>query len=145
MASVADFVSGSATCRISLGKHAGTGEEGFVEVKYRPNKMSPATDRKLRQMLEDGDPLAAAKVLVGVITSWDAEGPVIGERAVQRESTVAGETKTVTVWEDVELVKAGETVPLDAEVIAYVNWKFLLSVWQGIYADAMPDPQKGNG
>lgn len=139
-ASVADFVADSATVTIPVG------EDSTITAVYAPSKMNAAQNQKLMRYIENGDPLAAARIICEGITSWDLEGPLFGEFPVlDRDGQPTLDDLGDEVVERREIVSAGQVVPLKPDVLAHIPTGSLLALWQKIQEDMTPDPQTRRG
>ena len=136
MPSVTEFIQDKATVRF--------GDEGDpTEVVYRPSLLDADRTDKFFDALEHNDVLAAAYLLTGygdddaLIVSWNITGPLPGRREKKNDD---GETikdeRGRTVTERYELVKAGETIPLDPDVMRFLQPVVLMGIYREIQEDA---------
>lgn len=134
--SVAEWVGESRTADLDLERF------GTLTVTYKPGEMDAFTSRKFMRLLGDNDPLAASRILAGVITDWEIDGPLTGEReVVDAEGEPVRDAEERLQWEKFEVVKAGDRVPIDPEVMQFLPNAFLLRLWSAIQTDAMVDPK----
>ena len=123
MPSIANLVEDRAEAVISIGG-------GELHVAYRPKRVTMAEDARRQRLADDGDSFALAKAMERLLISWDLDGPIIEESDDGLEIT---------------RVSAGESVPLDPEVMQFIPLPILVAIMQGVQLDAMPDPGKRRG
>ena len=138
MPSVTDFIVDKATVRFGP-------EADPVEVVYRPSMLDADRTSQFFDALENNDVLAAAYLLTGygeddaLIVSWNVTGPVPGRRPkLDEHGEPAADARGRTVIEKYDIVKAGDMIPLDPEVLRFVNANLLI----GIYGEIQRDVQQ---
>lgn len=93
-----------------------------LEVTYRPDKLTPATLRRINEAIADDDELAFARMVCEVVSDWELVGPYAEGTEVE--------------------VPAGEKVPITPEHLAYMPGPYLGHIWNSIAEDANPDPKR---
>lgn len=96
-------------------------ESGDLSVTYKPSTLSAGAMKKLAETVDDDDPNGFAIMFCSTVTAWDLEGPL-------------GEGKNA--------VKAGQPVPLDPELVAFVPTATLRYIMEEIAEDASPKRSK---
>ena len=136
MPSVSDFIQDKATVRF--------GDEGDpTEVVYRPSLLDADRTDKFFDALEHNDVLAAAYLLTGygdddaLIVSWNITGPLLGRRPkLDEQGNPVMDERKRAVTERHEIVKAGDVIPLDPEVMRFLNANVLIGIYGQIQEDA---------
>lgn len=136
MPSVSDFIVDKATVRFG-------DESDPTEVVYRPSRLDADRTDRFFDALEHNDVLAAAYLLTGsgdddaLIVDWNVTGPLMGRRdKLGEDGEPVKDDRGRTVTERHEVVKAGETIPLDPEVMRFLNANVLIGIYGQIQEDA---------
>ena len=141
MPSVAEFVTNDAETTLKIGKN-----EIPVVVRYRPNEMTTSRLAEMDVRQEAGDMLAFLHMFEKVVIEFDLEGPLYGDVPVvdaKGNPVIEGGDP---VYERQEIVAAGDTIPVDAEILQYMSMPLLGMIWRGLAEDqSAPDPQKSRG
>lgn len=142
MTSLSDFLAHSTTATIVLGQRP-TGEDATIEVTFDPHAITPATDKKIQRLSEDGDSLAIGRVLRDTISAWTLMGPFaadVPQRGEDGEVLLSEDGDEVT--ERTVLVPDGQVVPLEAEILQYLSHGVILSIWSGIVEATVPKVER---
>ncbi len=135
MPSVTDFIVDKATLRFG-------DDDDLTEIVYRPSLLTADRSDDFFDRLNENDVLAASYLLTGydagdaLIVSWNITGPVMGRRAVQdAHGEDVTDERGRPIREQYEAVAAGETVPLDAGVLRFLNVNVLLGLYRKLQED----------
>lgn len=118
MPSISQLVSDKATANIDV--------RGLtVEVSYNPNKITMRKMAELTRRASADDVEAIADMIPEILDSWDLEGPLADE-------------------DGNELVAAGETIPVDPDLLVELPAMFLVELSHKMQELAMsgPNPTK---
>ena len=143
MPSVAEFVQDEATTVIKLGKN----KDIPVEIVYRPSQMTADRIDQMTRRDADGDSLAFLRLVEEVIVEWDIEGPLTADVLVTNEDgTPKLSDSGNEIFERQIIVKEGDLIPIDTDVLKYMNSATIVGVWRELMQEQNgPDPRQSRG
>jgi hypothetical protein len=143
MPSVAEFVQDEATTVIKLGKN----KDIPVEIVYRPSQMTADRIDQMTRRDADGDSLAFLRLIEEVLVEWDIEGPLTADVLVTNDDgTPKLSDDGNEMFERQIIVKEGDLIPIDADVLKYMNSATIVGVWRELMQEqAGPDPRQSRG
>lgn len=109
-----------------------------LRVTYDPNSVTEERSAYMRELAADGDDQVIAQTLCDdVLLDWEMYGPLTGVHTVWEDGAVKRDEDGRPVRQRVELVAAGEKVPLDPEIMQHLKTSWLIQVWKEISRDAI--------
>ncbi len=138
-AEVRDFLAGRR--EITIGDD---GDPDPLTVVYRPGRINAEYQKRIRELADDGQSQHAVMVfsICTLVSEWDLKGPLIVERPVlDGKGKPIRDAYGVDRTEEVELVKAGDPIPLRSEFVKYLATPLLLMIAAAIGEDMAPDPK----
>lgn len=112
-----------------------------VWVSYDPNLISDATDNRVQDLAEAGDDLAAARVFCEVVHDWNLAGPMVALLPdTDDDGEIVFDDAANPVMRKRTLVKSGEKVPLDPEIVQHLRSGVVLGFWKALREDAYGVP-----
>lgn len=112
-----------------------------VWVSYDPNMISDATDNRVQALSEAGDDLAAARVFCEVVQDWNLAGPMVALLPdTDDDGEIVFDDHANPVMRKRTLVKSGEKVPLDPEIVQHLRSGVVLGFWKALREDSMGLP-----
>lgn len=145
MPSVAEFVQDEATTTVKI--RTASGGEIPVEITYRPSAMTADRTNQMTRRDAEGDNLAFLRLFEEVIVEWNVEGPLTADVLIvddrgQPKLTADGNEQ----FERQVIVQAGQTIPIDPDVLKYMSTPTIVGVWRELMNEQNgPDPQRSRG
>lgn len=143
MPSVSEFVQDEATTVIKLGRN----KDIPVEITYRPSQMTADRIEQMQRRDDAGDSLAFLRLVEEVIVEWDIEGPLTADVLLvdDRGDAILSDNGNEQFERQI-IVKEGDTIPIDVDVLKYMNSSTIVGVWRELLQDQNgPDPQRSRG
>lgn len=142
MPSVSEFVQNEAETVIKVGKR-----QTEIKVRYKPSEITTARIEQMSTREREGDTTAFVQMLEEVLLEWDVEGPLYGDVPVKDDNgeEVFSDSGN-PLFERKEIVKSGQVIPLEAEILKYMSSPTLGGIWRELVSEqSAPDPQKSRG
>jgi len=80
-----------------------------------------------------------------VVSDWNLTGPLVIDRPVlDSKGKPIRDAYGIDAYESIELVRAGEPIPVKSEIVRYLNTAMLTRITEAIREDMEPDDPKSS-
>jgi hypothetical protein len=118
--------------------------DGAIWLVYRPGMINAEYHKMVMELAkkEDSNHRVGVYSICTVVSDWDLTGPLVIEKPkLDKRGKPIRDDYGVAESETVELVPAGQKIPIKTEFVKYLNTGVLTYLTQAIGEDMKPDPK----